>query len=267
MRISGIYKIQSKIKPERVYIGSAVNIERRWAIHICGLRYGKHHSKKLQRHYMKYGEDDLCFSVLYPCPIDVLITEEQRFIDEYKPYFNISPTAGSSLGVRRSEETKSKLRKPKTEESKRKNSETHKAMAKYTEAAFKGHRHTDETKRKMSEKKKELVGDKNPFWGKHHTDETKEKIRKAKENVSEDTRRKISEAAKARGPQSEEAKEKKRATMLRLMADDNKYREDSIRFAKIGNHIRWHGDTPLDDCPICNSNKPKRKRRVIKASV
>jgi len=28
MKISGIYKIQSKVKPERIYIGSAVNISK-----------------------------------------------------------------------------------------------------------------------------------------------------------------------------------------------------------------------------------------------
>jgi hypothetical protein len=28
-KISGIYKIQSKIKPERIYIGSAVNLQKR----------------------------------------------------------------------------------------------------------------------------------------------------------------------------------------------------------------------------------------------
>ncbi len=30
--ISGVYKIQSKIKPERIYIGSSVNINSRWIV-------------------------------------------------------------------------------------------------------------------------------------------------------------------------------------------------------------------------------------------
>ena len=217
---------------------------------------------------MKYGEDDLCFSVLYPCPIDVLIAEEQRFIDEYKPYFNVSPTAGSSLGVRRSEETKAKLKKPKTEETKRLISETHKAMAKYMEAPFKGHKHTEETKRLMSERKKELVGDKNPFYGKHHTEETKKKIRASKENVSQETRRKISEAAKARGPQSDEAKEKKRAAMLKLLDGNVELREKWAKYARIGNHRRWHGESPYDDCPLCHSGRPKRiKKSAVKSAA
>jgi hypothetical protein len=36
-KISSIYQIQSKIKPERIYIGSAVNIKHRWGIHLSDL--------------------------------------------------------------------------------------------------------------------------------------------------------------------------------------------------------------------------------------
>lgn len=116
MRISGIYKIQSVIKPERCYIGSAVNINHRWNLHFHSLRKNKHHSQKLQRHFNKYGEKDLQFSVLLGCNKEDLIKTEQYFIDIYKPYFNGSPTAGSSLGVKRTEEYKKKsseLRKGK----------------------------------------------------------------------------------------------------------------------------------------------------------
>ena len=38
MAVSGIYKIESKIKPERCYIGSAVNINRRWNVHLRALK-------------------------------------------------------------------------------------------------------------------------------------------------------------------------------------------------------------------------------------
>ena len=33
-RITGIYKIQSIIKPERIYIGSAVYVDKRWKEHL-----------------------------------------------------------------------------------------------------------------------------------------------------------------------------------------------------------------------------------------
>ena len=37
-KFSGVYKIQSICKPERVYIGSAVNIDKRWKEHIWQLK-------------------------------------------------------------------------------------------------------------------------------------------------------------------------------------------------------------------------------------
>jgi hypothetical protein len=88
MKISGIYKIQSTIKPERIYIGSSANISKRWKNHIYDLRNNNHHSRKLQRHYNKYGEGDLFFSVLLGCDKADLISIEQYFIDTYFPYFN-----------------------------------------------------------------------------------------------------------------------------------------------------------------------------------
>ena len=106
---SGIYKIQSKIKPERVYVGSAVNIKHRWHEHSSALRKNKHHSRKLQRHYNKYGESDLVFSVIVPCEKEELIKEEQIFLYLYKPYFNTCKISGSTLGYRYSEESRRKI--------------------------------------------------------------------------------------------------------------------------------------------------------------
>jgi len=106
MILSGVYKIQSKIKPDRVYIGSAVDIKQRWCVHLSRLKNNKHHSIKLQRHYNKYGKDDLLFLVLILCekkcliPINGEIPIEQYFMDVYKPYFNVCPKAGSSLGCK-----------------------------------------------------------------------------------------------------------------------------------------------------------------------
>jgi group I intron endonuclease len=98
MKISGIYKIQSKIKPEKIYIGSAVNITNRWRQHIHYLKNNKHPNKKLQNHYNKYGETDLQFSILLGCEKNDLLKIEQYFIDSYNPWFNNRPIAGSNLG-------------------------------------------------------------------------------------------------------------------------------------------------------------------------
>lgn len=101
MRGSGIYKIQSKIKPKRFYIGSTACLRDRWLRHKRDLRGDKHHSVKLQRHVNKYGFDDLVFSVLELCLPDALIDREQYYLDKLKPYFNLYPTAGSCRGAKR----------------------------------------------------------------------------------------------------------------------------------------------------------------------
>lgn len=106
----GIYQIKSNLN-NRIYIGSSIDIRRRWKIHKSQLSLGNHHSIILQRHYDKYGKDDLVFSILELCEEDNLIKVEQAYLDHKKPYFNIRKTADSNKGIVRSEETKQKLRK------------------------------------------------------------------------------------------------------------------------------------------------------------
>ena len=108
VRKGGIYKIQSIVRPDRLYVGSAVYFASRWGVHRMLLRNGKHHSKKLQRHYDKHGEADLQFVILLECPRTSLLREEQKFIDELRPFFNCSPTAGSQFGFKQSESAKLK---------------------------------------------------------------------------------------------------------------------------------------------------------------
>lgn len=112
---SGIYKIQSKLKPNKIYIGSSVDFTQRKALHLSHLRSKTHHSPKLQRHYNKYGESDLVFTLFAICekdelvPIDGIIRPEQFFLWAYNPYFNCQPIAGSSLGSKSSAETRKKI--------------------------------------------------------------------------------------------------------------------------------------------------------------
>jgi group I intron endonuclease len=106
-KISGIYKIESRIKPERCYIGSSIDINNRWMSHLNTLRDNSHHNKKLQNHYNKYGVSDLLFSIiLYGCKKDDLIFIEQVFLNTCKPWFNIRKIANSNLGLTHSIESK-----------------------------------------------------------------------------------------------------------------------------------------------------------------
>lgn len=104
----GVYEIRNTVSA-RIYIGSSVSIERRWALHRHELRAGTHHSSILQRSWDKHGEGVFSFNVLIILPQHSLIEYEQELIDQLKPSMNISPTAGSPFGIRRSAETRLKM--------------------------------------------------------------------------------------------------------------------------------------------------------------
>lgn len=169
MALSGVYKIQSKIKPDRIYVGSAVNFEERWRLHLVQLRTNKHKNIKLQRHFNKYGEDDLTFSILAICnkdeltPIGKIIRPEQFFIWAYDPWFNICMIAGSVKGIKHSKEACEK------------NGLKHK-----------GKHHSEEHKQKISQA---LMGHR--FWGnkvawnKGLTKETDDRVRANVEKTGE----------------------------------------------------------------------------------
>lgn len=155
---SGVYAIINIING-KVYIGSSKNIVKRFNSHKRDLKNSTHHNRYLQRAWDKYGEDCFEFEVLeYVEDVIELLEVEQYYMDSTKCYFkeygyNNSVKAGNCLGVK----------------------------------------HTEETRKKMSESSKGMV----------HTDETKRKIGEGQKNkiikpVSEETRRKLSEAGKGK---------------------------------------------------------------------
>lgn len=229
---TGIYKIESRTDPARIYIGSSVVIRKRWRLHLRELKGNRHHSSKLQYHYNKYGEDDLEFSILEECGKDDLLKTEQKYLDLSHPYFNCCPVAGAA-GLGRAPWNKGKTGLPnkgipRTEEAKKKMSEARKGIPAWNKgkkcpqlvgkgtgfqkgavSCRKGVHLSDETKKKISiaregkkmseETKKKiseiLSGDKNPFRGKHHSETARAKMVVAwtrREPASEETRRKMS---------------------------------------------------------------------------
>lgn len=129
---SGIYCIEH-LGSGRRYVGSAANIKHRWQTHVLHLRQGRHHSKFLQRCWDKYGEAAFRFRVLLLCDRANLLSYEQAVIDAWKPEYNSAPTAGSQLGLKMSDEAKAKM-----------------ADAARRTRNFTGHRHSEETKQRIS---------------------------------------------------------------------------------------------------------------------
>ena len=112
---TGIYKIINLIT-NKIYVGSAIDINERFGEHKNMLIKNKHHSIKLQRSYNKHGICNFKFEIIEKCePIKKIMFErEQYYIDLYDSYnngYNCTKKAGSSLGVKLSEETKLKISK------------------------------------------------------------------------------------------------------------------------------------------------------------
>lgn len=108
---------------------------------------------------------------------------EVYYVEKYNSYYNgFNMTTGGDSGSTRSEETRDRHRKAQT--GKRYSMESRKRMS---ESAKQKPPVTEETKRKQSEVRKGLLigeknpmygktGEQNPFYGKKHTEESKKKM-------------------------------------------------------------------------------------------
>ena len=179
---TGIYKILNKVNG-KFYIGSAVDIENRWRRHKHDLNKNNHHNIYLQKAWNKYWNVSFEFTIIEACDKENLLIREQFWLDWAKPEYNLSPTAGNSLGVKHSEQSRKRM-----SEAKKKMTEETKDMMRQ---ARKGKKLSEEHKAKISKGNK----------GRVHSEETKAKIGKANSGriASEETRKKISAGNKNLG--------------------------------------------------------------------
>jgi len=153
---SGIYTIENIING-KIYIGSAVDIEKRLYEHKWALDKNNHCNIHLQRAWNKNGESMFLFEKYFNCGKKDLIFHEQLTIDALiirygrENIYNLCLTAGSTLG----------------------------------------RKHSDETKKKIG------FASKGRWTGKHHTEETKKKMSKAQKGriITPEHRKKISESS------------------------------------------------------------------------
>lgn len=113
LKFAGIYQIFCIVNNKR-YIGSSINITKRWYAHSTLLKNNNHCSSYLQNTFNKYGIGNFKFSVLEKVSkIEELINREQFWLDYFESYkpekgFNVRKIAESNFGVYQSEETRKK---------------------------------------------------------------------------------------------------------------------------------------------------------------
>lgn len=105
IKICGIYRIGSRIHPDRCYIGSGKNIKSRWSRHRRDLEL-QNHNPILQAHYNKYGMDDFIFEIIEQFEFvskKHILEREQYYLDNdpLNCYFNVNKIAGSCEGTKR----------------------------------------------------------------------------------------------------------------------------------------------------------------------
>lgn len=85
--MQGIYII-SCTQENYVYIGSSIDIKRRWMEHKRDLNKGVHHCSALQLAWDAYGDESFTFDVLEETTN--LVRKEQDWLDKYANYYNTS---------------------------------------------------------------------------------------------------------------------------------------------------------------------------------
>lgn len=186
----GVYKI-TNIITGKFYIGSSKNIETRLKRHFKALETNTHGNKHLQNSYNKYGKEAFITEILEITTLENLRSREDYYIKQTKCYkgaigYNIAK--GAICGPEYlSEETIQKLRKPKSEETKKKLSEIFKrnGHSKGEKNPNYGKHWSEEWKREQSKRLKNnpKLAKAKRFTGKHHTDNSKVKTSLSLQNT------------------------------------------------------------------------------------
>lgn len=191
-KLSGIYVIRNTTN-NKIYVGSAVNLQNRFWIHFSRLRANNHVNRHLQASFNKNGENSFTFNLLEIVEDkDKLINREQHYIDTLQPHYNIAREAGRPPNIEWTEE-----RRIKHKETMRNREMSDETKAKIRDALDRGRvnylakpyeeRAVNHKKigdalrgRKLSEEHRRKCSLAN--LGNHHTEETKQKLREANSN-------------------------------------------------------------------------------------
>lgn len=108
---SGVYLFINKITKD-LYVGSSINLKNRMAVHFYQAKSKKDTNIILYRAMKKYKLENFSVAILDICESNIIVCSdlEQKWIDYYKPNYNVLKIVGSSSGFRHSIDTINKLK-------------------------------------------------------------------------------------------------------------------------------------------------------------
>ena len=168
-RKSGIYCIEN-LETNKKYIGQSVDVNDRWRRHKYDLNKNSHDNSYLQNAWNKYGEEYFSFYILEYCSADLLDEKERYYID----YYN---TLDRDLGYNL--KSGGQDHNFQCEEVRKKISESNKKV--YQNSNLREIRSNDALKQWANlEIKEKIMGKNNGMYGKHHTEEARKKMSEKK---------------------------------------------------------------------------------------
>lgn len=201
MVTSGVYTI-TNLENSKVYVGFTVDLDKRWDGHKQSLRRGDHCNIHLQRAWNKYGEGSFEFDILeYLDSLEELPLAEQFWCKIYqlegRELYNIAtPGKAGMLGRKHTEESKRKMSEILIGNQRSLDYKHSEETRRRMSEALKGNQHT--LGHSLSKEHRRKIGD--AFRGKSLSKEHCDKISAALigHGVSKEARRKIGEATKNR---------------------------------------------------------------------
>jgi group I intron endonuclease len=209
---SGIYVFRSLFDGV-CYVGQSAALNVRKSNHFSALRNKVHPNKRFQLCYETHGEENIEYSVVEFCEIDVLFEREKFWIEKigWGNLFNVKDAVKNALfGKKQSKDVIAKrvaklIGKTRTQEQKDRISKGNT-----------GKRHTEEFKKAISQRMKERV-------------------------IDDKTKLKMSESAKKRAPISQETKDKISAALIgKKRAKHTKEQSLAKSFRQIGKKHKAH---------------------------
>jgi len=114
---AGIYLFINNITND-LYVGSSINLTKRMVSYYYNVNSDKYTKIVVIKAIKKYGAENFSLGILEFCEKDpnICIDLEQKWMDFYKPRYNVLTTAGNSFGYKHSIETINKLKQNLTKE-------------------------------------------------------------------------------------------------------------------------------------------------------